>query len=282
MSITVTFDNGQQVAVPFDTYPDGTFYTKWRVPPGMSAVTIGCYSTNPNDVLKAVALGTAILERAKGATYDGKVNLFIPFLPGGRQDRLNDQGDYLWTSKTIAGLINSVFFSKVYTVDAHSRASIDYVQRVRKVPVTSFLDKAFIPHVDGIIAPDKGAAERASAVANYLDVPVLQAGKERDVETGRLTKFVPPEEDMKDGGSYLIVDDICDGGGTFMGLANAILDVPGNKRYSPCLGLLVTHGLFTNPLMFADMKSTFDNGIYTVFNWGGADVTHAFGKLPKD
>jgi ribose-phosphate pyrophosphokinase len=88
----------------------------------------------------------------------------------------------------------------------------------------------------GIIAPDKGSVDRASAVARDLGLPVYFGEKTRDVETGRLTGFIFP--DVHVGHRYLVVDDICDGGGTFIGLA---ADAP----HDVFLDLYVTHGLFT-------------------------------------
>ena len=71
----------------------------------------------------------------------------------------------------------------------------------------------------GLICPDAGAAKRTEAVAEALALPVFYARKKRDFATGRLSGFacepLPPE------GRLIVVDDICDGGGTFRGLAEA-------------------------------------------------------------
>jgi ribose-phosphate pyrophosphokinase len=92
---------------------------------------------------------------------------------------------------------------------------------------------------DGVIAPDKGAVDRAGAVARRLGVALLIAGKVRDSATGKLSGFTAPEG--LEAGRYLLVDDICDGGGTFAGLAQAIREAQPDAE----LHLWVTHGLFT-------------------------------------
>jgi ribose-phosphate pyrophosphokinase len=107
---------------------------------------------------------------------------------------------------------------------------------------------------DGIIAPDKGARLRAQGVADLAGLPVYTATKARDEFSGRLSNFAI--EGLPDAGRLLVVDDICDGGGTFMGLAEA----SGLDRER--LHLYVSHGVFSNdalynlPLHFARIYTT--------------------------
>jgi ribose-phosphate pyrophosphokinase len=75
-------------------------------------------------------------------------------------------------------------------------------------------------------------------VAADLGVDLYIADKKRDFDTGKILG-IEMTEPLPKTGRYLVVDDICDGGGTFMGLANAI-DLPKDQ-----LGLWVTHGIFS-------------------------------------
>ena len=87
-----------------------------------------------------------------------------------------------------------------------------------------------------VVAPDKGAVERAGAVARWLGVPLYTGEKVRDQATGRIVRYqfdAPAGADMS---NVLVVDDICDGGGTFALLRD---NLPGKAT------LYVTHGLFT-------------------------------------
>ena len=78
--------------------------------------------------------------------------------------------------------------------------------------------------------------ERAYRIAASLRVPLYHAWKTRDVTSGALAGFgIEPVR----AGNYLVVDDLCDGGGTFIGLAD-LLDASGARA-----DLYVTHGLFT-------------------------------------
>lgn len=91
----------------------------------------------------------------------------------------------------------------------------------------------------------------------YFDV--LHAEKERDPKTGKLSGFLVPERKEFKSNSVLIVDDICDGGGTFLGLAPELYDLD--------LYLYVTHGIFSKGL--TDLSKSFKH-IYTTdsFNHG--------------
>lgn len=226
MSISVV-SNGVLEEVPFDTYPDGTFYTKWR-PAASAYEMIIVHTTLPGELQAALFLVDALAER--GIVVD---DLVLPYVPGGRQDRLNDEGDFLFTLKSVAKEINGRGFSNVIVTDAHSEATLDLIINATDLCFVDF--EQFVDQYDGVIAPDKGAELRAEDWSFHLGVPAYYATKIRDVETGKLTGFQFP--DVKPG-KYIVVDDICDGGGTFLGLAGV---APEGVE----LDLFVTHGLFT-------------------------------------
>ena len=87
------------------------------------------------------------------------------------------------------------------------------------------------------MAPDAGAHKRVLALGERFGAPVVCCAKLRNTATGKLSARVLDEvPDLP----LLVVDDICDGGGTFVALV-ALL-----RRHSDRpLGLYVTHGLCT-------------------------------------
>jgi len=89
-----------------------------------------------------------------------------------------------------------------------------------------------------VIAPDAGAEKRAGAVAYRLGLPMLHGWKTRDVHDGRISGFGLERATLAPG-RVLVVDDICDGGGTFIGLGEVIA----KRKLQP--DLFVSHGLFT-------------------------------------
>lgn len=183
------------------------------------------------------------------------VSLYMPFAFGARQDRRNISGDILFGAKYYADIINSVGFDTVTIVDPHSNVIAGLINNRRIITAGDVL-KAMSPkfgsYYAGVIAPDAGATARAYDVAEKIGVPrVIQAWKHRDVSNGSITGFgIEPIE----AGEYLMVDDICDGGGTFNGLASILPD-------GVVCDLYVTHGIFSQGLR--ELKKNFKKIITT-------------------
>lgn len=179
--------------------------------------------------------------------------LVFPCMFGQRQDRSNPTGDVLFTIKFVAKLINSLNLPRVIVLDPHSEATPAAIDRCEVYHV----DDIWLHHFDvdpgnyrAVIAPDAGASKRAGRIADLLHLPLKQAKKKRDVATGKLQGFEcedlsdlfkdnEGEVDSEDVPHVLVVDDLCDGGGTFIGLGE-VLDERGVDA-----DLFVTHGLFT-------------------------------------
>lgn len=166
--------------------------------------------------------------------------LVMPYLPSARGDH-----DATYDAQGVARLTAATGVHDIVAADPHSGAwaasAEAYGAAVHVVSATDLIAESPLAQMDwdGVIAPDKGAVGRAGAVANRLGVRLLTAGKVRDPKTGALSGFTAPDD--LEPGRYLLVDDICDGGGTFAGLAQAIRETEPAAE----LHLWVTHGLFT-------------------------------------
>lgn len=194
-----------------------------------------------DDLIK-VALWADVAHRGNlsPARIDPKFVVMLPYMPAARADRGTPMGVSVY-----ARLIRSLNADRIITIDPHSeqvRQSYSLAS-LRIAEHDSLIAQAFedIPF-SGIIAPDAGAAERATSAGNYMDLPVHYASKRRDFETGRLGDFEAPQG-LSPNGRYLIVDDICDGGGTFKGLAKVLQDKWGLDRDH--LALWTTHGIYS-------------------------------------
>lgn len=171
-------------------------------------------------------------------------SLILPFVPGARQDRLNDSGDYLFTAKSVAKELNARNFPRVTVLDPHSDVTPALIDRCNVIHVADFM-KPPPGKYAAVISPDAGAEKRASAVARKLSVPLIHAWKTRDVTTGAITGFGVENhwpETVEKNPRVLVVDDICDGGGTFIGLAQACRDTFGLMLD---LHLFTTHGIYS-------------------------------------
>lgn len=168
--------------------------------------------------------------------------VFIPYFPAARQDKTD--GRAALTLEVMGRLLGK---SPISVFDPHSARLSDHVSVARAL-MPADLDVPTKPDVVGIIAPDAGAQSRATQFGRrfYPDVPVLLATKSRDQQTGRLSNYqLPPLERT---GRYIIVDDICDGGGTFNLLAETFARRAEGLARPPVLELFVSHGIFSKGL----------------------------------
>lgn len=183
--------------------------------------------------------------------YGHKVpELVLPCVPGARQDRLNPEGDYLFTAKSVARMINQRNFPLVTVVDPHSEVISALIDRCDVRHSSEFVQNHF--DYDCVVSPDAGAEKRAGYVGRRLALPVIHAWKDRNIRDGKITGF-GIEPDIIKYQYPLIIDDICDGGGTFIGLRKIM---PEQQNVS----LFVTHGMFTQG---TDILTTIFDKIYT-------------------
>ncbi len=193
---------------------------------------------NAEDFMMMLAVTDAV-KRCNPAA----VLLFVPYFPGARQDR--EEAGYALTVKMYADLINAQGYERVFVLDPHSPVTPALVERVvilNHIPlVEDFLEEAGVIALTGIICPDAGAERRTLDLAKEIGCDnVVFARKKRDPRTGSLSGFSLDE--LPKEGTYLVADDLCDGGGTFLGLAAEYRKDP---KGTGSLLLWVTHGIFS-------------------------------------
>jgi len=168
------------------------------------------------------------------------IELFIPYFPAARQDRVMIPGEPL-SVKVYADIINAMQLNKVFVFDAHSEVTPALLNNSTVIPNYAFIKEVLnkIGQNVKLISPDGGALKKIYKVSEFLGgVVVVECSKSRDVKTGKLSGFKVYEDDLQ-GMDCLIVDDICDGGGTFVGLAEELKKKNAGKLY-----LAVSHGIF--------------------------------------
>jgi ribose-phosphate pyrophosphokinase len=172
-----------------------------------------------------------------------KIELTIPYFPAARQDRVMVPGESL-SVKVYADLINSMRLDWVTIYDSHSEVAIALLNNCNAVSNHRFIEKVLAKTGKLIlISPDGGALKKIYKVSAYLGgIEVVECSKMRDVKTGKLSGFKVYSDDLE-GQDCIIVDDICDAGGTFMGLATEL-----KKKNAGKLFLAVSHGIFSKGL----------------------------------
>ena len=193
-----------------------------------------------------------------------EISLYVPYFLGARSDRkfLNGQSNYLKT--VITPIINLQKFSRVTILDPHSDVLEACINNFQKITNVSFAKDA-ISDINGkitLVSPDAGALKKIYDVATAVEcTDVIVANKLRDLKTGKIIRTEVPNLDQEtDIKTFVIVDDICDGGRTFVEIAKAIRDVRAKGIYNDKIYLVVTHGIFTAG--FEELEKWF-TGVYT-------------------
>ena len=197
---------------------------------------------NMNDLGTLLALTNAI--RNAGAR---SISLNLPYFPGARQDRVT-HGSAL-TVKVFADIINQQNYSKVHILDPHSDVTPALINNCVVHSSAGLIERFISETTDDenvyLICPDAGAEKRIYEIAKHVKpTKVIHASKHRNTSTGELTGF--KLEPLPCWGQYIIVDDICDGGGTFNGIAS--LFKQDKHAATSRLNLWVTHGIFSRGL----------------------------------
>lgn len=218
-------------------------------------VKLICSITDTSKLLQLLQTANA-LDNA----FAKKKVLVIPYLMAARYDRLMVKGDSI-DLKVVADLINSCGFEKVYLYDVHSDVSLLLIKNV--VGITNEnLVRAYDKTEAVLICPDAGASKKVGKYfgwnSNLKDI--VYCSKNRDLATGALTLEVLEPEVCKNR-NCIIIDDICDGGGTFLAIAE--------KIQPSHLTLIVTHGIFSkgfDALQKYFQEIIVSNSLYKTYN----------------
>lgn len=179
-----------------------------------------------------------------------KINdVFIPYVPYARQDRVMASGESL-AIKVFCDLINSQKYKRVTILDPHSEvtsALLDNVS-VLQPDLLGFIKIKFDIKNSVLVSPDAGALKKIYKTAQTVNFTgdIITCSKKRDVSTGEITDTVVPYNENYYGKDFIILDDICDGGRTFIELAKKIKEVYNNNIGQIILG--VSHGIFSKGL----------------------------------
>jgi ribose-phosphate pyrophosphokinase len=176
----------------------------------------------------------------------------IPYLPYARQDRVCAPGQ-AFSLKILAGLLGQIEnVKKVIVWDCHSPVGIELTGAenilAEDIIKTNPALSALIVDLNSVvICPDKGAVHRTRDIVNAFEKdfqpePIVYCEKVRDPATGQITHTDVKVESLK-GRTAIITDDICDGGYTFIKVAEQLKTKGADK-----VVLFVTHGIFSKGL----------------------------------
>lgn len=202
-------------------------------------------STKGYRVMEEIDLITdAILSNDDVDFSQTEFTLNLPYLYNARADRRFEKGNASPLSNFLVNLRDNIgCYDKINCCDIHNISAVDKVVNlntdiIEKPQLQCF--KNSLSHEnkkdwDVVVAPDKGAVEKANTIASHLEVDILYANKVRDISTGKLTEMNIPDVDFT-GKKILIPDDIFDYGGTLKWLGELLKGAGASK-----VDLYVTH-----------------------------------------
>ena len=195
-----------------------------------------------------------LLQNALDNHYGEKVffNLEIPYLPYARQDRVCAEGQ-AFSLQLMAQLLKMLNLNKLSVWDCHSSVGLD-LTGAHNIEATEIIKQspALIAELTNpntvLICPDKGAINRCQKIVDAFGMkPMVQCEKIRNPTTGKISHTKVNASDLTDK-TAIITDDICDGGYTFIKIAEQLKKLNAHR-----IVLYVTHGIFSKGL------SVFDN-----------------------
>ena len=262
------------ISFSINHFPDGQkSVTLTDEPPYSDTVCIKSRLNNFID-LEIILSATACL-RNNGVK---NISLYVPYFLGSRSDRRFGVGDCNYLKQVICPIINLQKYESVTVIDPHSdvlEACLDNFKKIDSFSIFGEIFKSLSSSFGdrlSFVSPDAGAYKKVYKVAKSIGINnILTANKVRDYN-GDITK-TEIWGINGDNNVYVIVDDICDGGRTFIELSKSIRE----KDKKSNINLVVTHGIFSNGL--DQLESNIDF-IFTTNSYSDiADSTS--GKLIK-
>lgn len=196
-----------------------------------------------------------LLQNAVEEAKAKSITVVIPYFGYARQDTKFKDGEPI-SAKALANLI-SLSADKVITVDPHKEHILDFFS-------TSAVSCSAVPElakylkekdVDMVLAPDKGALERAKKASEIIGCDFDYMEKTRI--DGETIKIKPKSLDAA-GKNVAIIDDIISTGGTMAKSIKELKKYGAKKVFVSC-----THGLFAGEAIKKLMSAGCDRIIST-------------------
>lgn len=225
-------------------FPDGTSQL-WKLSPTpemMGKIEVIWMFENEAELFHILQLGDLL-----SLKYRTFPVLNCPWLPFARQDKPYGNNS-TFAKRTFLEAVRNSGYSGIKTYDAHSQS--DFVTSIYPSVFHKFVKES--SNYDIVVFPDMGAKARYG----HLNESTLYCDKVRNQLTGEIEglKLIAFDDEIE-GKDVVIIDDICDGGRTFIETVKALIPFkPAN------IDLCVSHGIFSKGL-----DVLFDAGIRDIY-----------------
>ncbi|MDH0030873.1 MULTISPECIES: ribose-phosphate diphosphokinase [unclassified Acinetobacter] len=231
--------------------------------PSENSVQIKASISNSTDVMDYLLLENVLLQQGIQLAVE------IPYFPYARQDRICAQGQ-AFSLNLMTKLLNSNTEQyvgqrqEIVVWDCHSQATLELlranttfqnvvnIEPIQIIRQSEALMQILLAENTVLVCPDAGATQRTQAIANGINaqrqqaINIIHCEKVRDANTGKIRATQVHSADLT-GKTVVITDDICDGGATFIGIAQQL-----RRLHCQNIILYVTHGIFSKGLNVFD------------------------------
>jgi len=251
-----------EVEINFTTFPDGQILPT-LVTDIFSSDTIQIVHSIPHfEDLQKLIVVTKLLQK-----YTKNIYLKLGYVIGYRSDRPFNDKQICYFKDVSAHIINSLNYVNVTILDQHSDVNSAVIDNCINIKPYEYIESAIglIDYSESfeiakreliLISPDFGAFKKVNSVAEINERKMICFTKIRN-EMGEI-KFdiVNNTKTLDKNANYLIIDDICDGGRTFINILDFLIEqgIPHKQ-----LNLYVTHGIFSNGI------DVFNNKLNKIF-----------------
>lgn len=262
------------MSVTFKIDQQDVNYHQWKFPGGETGILIPTgpvtgvtykitWNYSGDHEMMTVAQMVDVIRRSSHLV-NPKIELYIPYMPYARQDRVCAPGES-HALKVFTNWLNSLKFDMVEVVDPHSYVTEALVDNLHTIPqevVFGDFLRCQGAVYDVLIAPDAGAAKKTQACASVhyamtSVMPEIRVANKVRIDGAVTVNMSTTGLTNK---RVCVIDDICDGGATFISLAECF---NGHHPVEPeCLDLFVTHGIFSNESNLKMMSHVYSD-IYT-------------------
>lgn len=226
-------------------FPDGEVQISLGEFSHKDQVCVKCRITNAEELF-IVTQVLDILDR-----HDVYYDVDIFYLMGMRMDRVMDF-NRPFTLKVIAKMLSNSNAENINVLEPHSDVIHDYRlgNKLRALyPKEPTRPENWMSNYQ-LVLPDAGAVERYG----YFNKNCITCSKVRDLATGKILEIKVDNPEKIRNQPLMIGDDLCDGGGTFCGIAEALgkLGVPKER-----LNISVVH--MVNPKGIENLSKNFNH-----------------------
>lgn len=231
-------------------FPDGEVHIKLGEMNRKDEVNVICRITNAEELFILMQVGDILNRQAVDW------NLNILYLMSMRMDRVIDFNE-AYSLNVVVGMIKSLNPASISVMHPHSSKALKLLNAKDSLPLHVGCGN-FCGDKLQICFPDKGAYDRYNACyGSFTKFPILIGCKKRNIETGKIESIDILNPVDYCGYDIMVVDDLCDAGGTFIGIHQAIKKIDNNAKVSISLVHMV------NERGIENLSRTFDKVYFT-------------------